>query len=246
MVAAMLLTATSAFAAANITFAWDNCLSDGGAANKVFACGANTGSNTAVGTFELAAPITGATGIEVVIDLISATSLPAWWEFNENNLGTPFTGCRSSSLSASPSIPGTAANCIDWSASLPNGGLAGTNRVNGSIAPSDTAAHRRILIGFAVGAPGNDLVANTEYFGFVMTVNHAKTVGTGSCGGCLTPVCLVLNSVCVAPGAAECVKISDTVIAGSNFITWQGGVGANCQSVPTRNATWGQVKALYH
>ena len=34
------------------------------------------------------------------------------------------------------------------------------------------------------------------------------------------------------------------VTAGSNIVTWQG-VGADCNAVPVRNATWGAVKSLY-
>ena len=33
--------------------------------------------------------------------------------------------------------------------------------------------------------------------------------------------------------------------AGSNFATWQG-VGPSCALVPTKRATWGLVKSLYH
>ena len=39
--------------------------------------------------------------------------------------------------------------------------------------------------------------------------------------------------------------LTDTAPSGRNFITYQGGSGATCATVPAMNRTWGQVKALY-
>jgi hypothetical protein len=76
-----------------------------------------------------------------------------------------------------------------------------------------------------------------------------RTVGTLACDGCLTPACLVLNSMLFRrlPGSSvEEVFISNAVTAGQNMVLWQPGPGADCQSVPTRRTTWGAVKGLYH
>jgi hypothetical protein len=40
------------------------------------------------------------------------------------------------------------------------------------------------------------------------------------------------------------VFIGNASSTSSNIVSWQG-VGPNCQSVPVKNQTWGQVKALY-
>jgi len=33
--------------------------------------------------------------------------------------------------------------------------------------------------------------------------------------------------------------------AAPSTMTWQGGAGANCNTVPVRNTTWGQIKSFY-
>jgi hypothetical protein len=66
---------------------------------------------------------------------------------------------------------------------------------------------------------------------------------SGACAGCSTGACIVLNSVELVrlPGAIGGNVTLTT--PGSNFATWQ--AGAACVTVPVRNRTWGQVKALY-
>ena len=102
-------------------------------------------------------------------------------------------------------------------------------------------------LGFAVAASAAaDLFAAQEYFAFNANINNAKSVGTGNCAGCSTPVCIVLNSINVVAGAATHDLVSGgATAADSDKATWQG-VGPSCALVPTKNATWGQVKALYH
>jgi len=39
-----------------------------------------------------------------------------------------------------------------------------------------------------------NLVAEREYYAFQVNIRHAKTVGTGNCAGCCTPVTLLFNS----------------------------------------------------
>lgn len=244
MVAAMLVTASSAMAA-GINMRWDNCFGDAGVSDKAFACNVNTGSNTMVGSFVLDNNITLVTGIEVVIDLIVANgqTVPDWWLYNAPGGAT---GCRTTGLTVNPTISGSAVNCIDWAQGGAAGGLAAYSNELGSISPTVSASHKRIKIGFAVAPPGIDVVAAQEYFAFNILLNHSKTVGTGSCVGCTLPVCLVLNSILVQPGTNPGTKLGTGTVAGSNFCTWQGGAGADCQAVPTKNSTWGQVKSLYH
>jgi hypothetical protein len=59
-------------------------------------------------------------------------------------------------------------------------------------------------------------------------------------------MCIVINSLkCTTTGAAvNGVTIGNPSSPGSNIVTWQG-IGPNCQAVPVKNATWGQVKTLY-
>ena len=71
-----------------------------------------------------------------------------------------------------------------------------------------------------------------------------KTVGTGTCTGRTEPACIVFNSLNLVPGVNQGEYLFHGTSAASNIFTWQG-AGVNCALVPTRNATWGQVKSLY-
>ena len=242
LVAAMLFVASSALAG-GLNLAWNNCASElGGVANRTSACLLNGGTNSLVGSFVPTANLTGVTGIEVVLDLITGdgtSNIPAWWDIS----GTG--ACRAGSLTANPTVNPANAVCIDWSNGAAAGGLAAYN-TGGSIDPANAAAHRRIVAGFAVSAASAaDLIGGQEYFALNANINNAKTVGSPSCAGCSTPVCVVLNSINAVIGTSPGEFIGTGVTATSNFATWQG-VGPSCALVPTRNATWGQVKSLYH
>ena len=241
VVAAMLFVASSALAG-GLNLAWNNCLSEGGFAARTSACLLNGGTNQLVGSFIPNADIAGVTGIEVVCDLIvgdGTSNIPPWWEIN--GVGA----CRPGSLVANGTVNAANAVCIDWASGAAAGGLAAYN-TGGTIATANQPAHRRFVIGMAVPAlSAANLVATQEYFAFNALINNAKTVGTPNCAGCSTPVCVVLNSINVVPGTATAQFIGAGTTAASNFALWQG-VGPSCALVPTKNATWGQVKSLYH
>ena len=60
-------------------------------------------------------------------------------------------------------------------------------------------------------------------------------------------MCIVLNSIRLVtndPNTFEVMSGGATAADGDK-VTWQG-VGPSCALVPTKNTTWGQVKALYH
>jgi hypothetical protein len=237
------LTAVAASAAPGTNLRWTNCFGDGGAINKAFACNTNAGSNILVGSYELGEDISQTSGNEVVVDIASAGPLPAWWSFK--NAGT----CRQSALAMNFTIPGTAANCVDWASGQSAGGIGAYNIGLGG----PNAA--RIVAAIAVPASAlADQFTGQEYFSFNVVINNTKTVGTGLCAGCTTPVCIVFNSVKVTTQEAA----RDRTVSGatngtdSNYCTWQGGVGASSNrgtgcpaATPTRSSTWGAVKGLY-
>ena len=224
---------------------WDHCYGDGGVANKSFACDVNTGTETLVASFVPAWDIANVSGLEIVINLASASpTLPAWWQFK--NAGT----CRQLSLSASP-VPAdpTVTNCPDWGAGGQAGGLAAY--AIGLFGPNSA----RILLAWAVPPQSlRFLSGRHEYFAQKLAIDHAKTVGTGACAGCTTPVCIVLQSVnMTTPNFAN-----DRWLTGpanqtdSDYATWQGGLGVGSPlgtgcpaATPTRRRSWGEVKALY-
>lgn len=240
MAAAMLVVASSAMAA-GINLAWSNCFGEGtGTSNRTFACTANTGSNILVTSFVLPADLTQVSGNELVLDVLTTSNpIPPWWSFRDAG------SCRQTSMAANTSQNPADVVCVDWASGQSAGGIGAYSNELGTIDGSLLNQHRRIKIAIAVPLPLPDLVGDTEYFSTNITINNQKTVGTGACAGCAEPVCIVFNSILITrPVGAGDLKLSDPTTPGSNIVTWQG-VGPNCQLVPTRNVTWGNVKSLY-
>jgi len=240
--AAMLITASAAFAG-GINLAWATCAQDGGLQNKAFACNLNTGSNVLSSSFVLDADLADVSGNETVFDFLTTSDpLPAWWDMR--NVGT----CRQNSLSVGFAFADNL--CMDWSLGQGAGGIGAYTVDAGpqgwTIDPSVTTRHRRLKTASAVPNTAlGQLVAAQEYYSTNVVVNNQKTVGTGACAGCTEPICIVLNTIKVTtPVAANDVSLGNGATPGSNIATWQG-TGPNCQLVPTKNATWGQVKSLY-
>ena len=240
--AGALLAVGHAQAARGVNLSWSRCAGEGlGTSLRAFACDTNVGGDVLVASFELGSPLAEVSGNEVVIDLVSQDDpLPAWWEFR--NPGT----CRLGSLSMNLLEDPADVVCADWQQGLSTGGIGAYSEELGMFPPDVATRHRKLKIALAV--PPNslaDLLANTEYFSCNVVVDHAKTVGTGACGGCAGSVCLVLTSITVTtPVLSNDVFLLGGTSPGSDMAHWQGS-GANCLLVPAKNATWGQVKALY-
>ena len=106
---------------------------------------------------------------------------------------------------------------------------------------------------------------------FSLTIDHAKTVGTGACTGCNEPVCIFLSRVSLFQQGQSMAAIHlerGANFLGSQYVTWQNAypidVHHECDpSVPFcarqytafgcvlagptsgRRSTWGAVKSLY-
>jgi hypothetical protein len=239
-----------------VNIRWDNCYDDGGALNKGFACDTNLGSERLVVSFVLDAAKSNVSGHEIVVDLTTTgPTLPSWWQLK--NLGT----CRQTSLGFSLGVPPGTANCQDWAGGEAAGGI-GAYTIGFA-----TPATARLLMATAVPASSYaTLSAGTEYFVTQVTINHAKTVGTGACAGCAEPVCIVLNNLNItSPNIAEDLRL----LKGANgtdsqYVHWQGALvqglhiecpspfrpcvllyGCVLASTSARSSTWGAVKALY-
>lgn len=240
LAAAVGTTARDAAAVPGINLSWDVCTGDGGVANKNFNCAVNNGLNTAVGSYIAPAGVDTLAGNDIVVDLISATNpLPAWWAFK--NTGT----CRATALSVDFDLSGVV-TCSDYWAGQAQGGLAAYFIGQGPAAdPWVNPQRARVIIAGAVAASSQGAItADLEYGSFRMKISNAKTIGTGSCAGCVDPVCIVLNEIRLSrPGGTRAVPIVTPDVR--NQITWQGGAGANCAVVPVKNRTWGQIKSLY-
>jgi hypothetical protein len=150
-------------------------------------------------------------------------------------------------------------NCLDPWAGTAVGGLSYT-------ADSPAPGQARIQI---VCAPAQtaSVPAGTEIFLARLAVLHTKTVGTGSCAGCLDGACLGITSVRLTQpvGVGDVLMLDPLPGTRSDMVGWQmtGAVmpyieGINphsgepekafgsCTSVTdAARPTWGAVKRLY-
>ena len=257
--AAATLIASTAIAAPTlpgINIRWDNCFSDGGVMNKTFACDTNTGAEQAVMSVQLDTEMLDVVGFEVRVSLkTSDPTLPAWWAFK--NLGS----CRRTSLGFVNAAVPPGGSCLDWSLGTAAPGVGAYNV--DALGPGSAV----IIMATAIGSPLTvALDPVTEYIVGALHIDHAKTVGTGSCGGCTKPVCILFTSLVVStPVAANNRLLTQGAnTTSSQIIHWQNGQLQNlvnsctdtfhcttqfdCVNAgPTdvhRN-TWGEVKSLY-
>jgi hypothetical protein len=228
------LTVSSA-SAQGISLRWSDCVLDGGTRNAAFACNTNSGSRALVTSFLLTAGMP-APAITATIDITAADlALPAWWEFR---------GCRSGGVVYSPSSTGPVL-CSTWA----NFCTTNSGIVSYTVDVTGPNTARLVFRGGVCSGPFNPpplpLVAGVEYVGPVVSMNFNRTVGSPSCDGCGTPVCLVLTHLVL--GTVDMT----TPFAGAdgNMVTWQGAgltPGGVCQAATaTRRTVWGAVKALY-
>jgi len=249
--------ARAALSPPGMNIRWDHCYADGGTANRVFACDTNSGVEFLVMSFELTGEMPLVTGLEFNIAIASASpTLPAWWQFK--NSGT----CRQASLNYTGAELPIGVNCSDWSNGTAAAGI-------GRYLIGNTGPNTVLLQGVAAVPAPMDLLPGNEYTLGTLSISHAKTVGTGACGGCSTPVCIVFSDLKVAtPNPADDVRlINGANYLGSVIASWQNSYiaamfppGHNSvgiffpaqitQCVPysttaNRSSTWGQVKALY-
>lgn len=242
--ALLALTATVAAAAPGLNLGWQQC-GVGGAANRNFNCAVNSGSGTLIASF-----VSGDTegramaGNDVVLDLQSAGPvLPAWWAFK--NVGT----CRINAAATNQVFAeadnvdvdedGPATQCLDIFHAAGGGGIAAYNIGYGG--PN----RARMIVAYGLAASAQSIpTPDMEYASFKLAISYQLTT---TCAGCLDPVCIVLNEIKqTTPGGLFTVRIGSP--AARNFVTWQGGQiqPPGCPlATPTRNATWGSVKALY-
>ena len=229
------LVSGSVAAAAGINMAWDACSADGGVQSKTFACNTNSGLKVMVGSFVLAADQPNFVGVEVTIDIqAQADSLPAWWRFYEVG------ACRQSALTVN-FLTDSGTNCADLWSGQATGGLAGYYTY---WTPGAGLAPNRSQVRFGAAVPQASaipLTAGTEYYCFNVRMSATKTVGTGACAGCTTPVCIVLSKISAVQNDKTQEDLTSPIT--SNILSWQSGATCSGGNIP-QSLTWGQIRSV--
>ena len=205
----------------------------------------NTGSAAnMVSAFKNTASITNFSLATTILDILvgNGSGLSDFWTFDAGS-------CHDGGLSAAGAVGPTGGATLPPNCGNPYGAAAGQNNAFGSFSSPTTGRihwendHGRNapLASLIVPAAAGGYIGNIVSLGW----DDALLDG-GTCAGCQDPACIVLNGVKIYNSNGILAADINGVAPGiANFVTFYGGT-ANCPgAVPTRSATWGQVKALY-
>lgn len=245
ILAASLILATAGVAIAGpykgINLGWFDCPNQGAYQfTRQFACDSNEGSQTLVGSFVAPAGMEAVTGFAAVIDVRTLGGVAGgWWDLRA---ALP-AGCRPTSMTSSFDFTGGPFGCHDyWQAGAMGGSSAQVPSGN-NVRLMTTAA---LPLGDSRIGP---ITAGTEVYVFKLTINNARTVGPGSCAGCSGEACILLNSILVTQTSGH-PNITISNPAASMYVLWQGWSTTDPSQAcpffsPTKNRTWGAIKAVY-
>lgn len=234
--AALVVSASTAVAQPQVILRWDDC-SVAGTATKTFACNTNSGA-----TFDMFQSVIAPAGLQTFVGFLSVMDVQlesglvadSWWSFGS---GTGF--CRLTTSAGVTQTAGTT-SCADITNSTFTFGQ------DYSLNSNDFTNRGRLRV---LGAFSADeaiaLPTDTEMTICKIGINRQRTTGSPSCGGCLTPACIVFQSVLLD---TRTVGEAQTVSGGPlNSVSWQATpTGFVCpDAVPTQSRTWGSIKSLY-
>lgn len=231
--ALLALTSTVALAQTGVDLAWNQCSGQAGAvASRSSTCAANTGNQAMYASFNPPAGVNQLEGLECFIDYqVAGGTLDCWWNFA--------TGQTRASALVPLHVSPTDANgdpvilCanhyfLDHAAS--GGG--------GMIVTSPDRGQLKGIVAIAAGT-GVPVPAGAQQYGCGFRITNVLTT---TCTGCTRAAVFVLNIINLTQLGQPNVVLSSPATA--NCATWQNPSG-NCGATPTRNQTWGSVKALY-
>ncbi len=238
----LLLIAPTATLASGFDIAYGTgCWPENPVSAQTFACDTNTGAMTFTVSCILSQPVPDCVGFSAKLEGMAywGTDLPDWWQLY--NTGA----CRQTSLSVSSDfVSAPQVSCVD-----PYGGLAIASvtlyetELYPAPYPYPTIAPERFrLTAMTTLTDPVSVDAGVAYYVIRGRINYAKTVGTGACAGCSTPITARLLQVRALSQGSSSVLCYGPI--NNECLVWQGG-SAPCWLVPARNVTWGQVKTLY-
>ena len=213
---------------------WDDCPSGAAQSLKTFDCTINVGpSHILVAAATLPDAYSDLLGVEAEIELFSPTvpALPDYWHVEP-------AGCSSNRAVFSPE-PVTG-SCDPMWLGLAVGGIS---RVEWPV--GGDPRRMRVRIVNSVPEPASSTGGTASPL-FALAFTRSRTVGTGACAGCLTPVAFWLRSVRLVRGVAGSGEITapDLMLSApalSSTAFWQQVTGAT-EAIPT---SWGRIKTTY-
>jgi len=231
--ALLIALSTSVASAAGVNVSWGNlCWADGGVSSLTWACNNNTFTGTRMTcSFQVAQDMTNFVGIGIYMEGITnapATLVPDWWKIGGGE-------CRPTALSMSMDASVLPGACVDVFQAQGGGGIG---------LYSENADRASLNAAWAVPDPLAVFAAD-EMFACQFRVTSVKTVGTGLCAGCTTPMTWALNRIEVAYLGADSEFLDFVIPGGNQCLRWQNGAAPCSAPIPARNTTWGQVKSLY-
>jgi hypothetical protein len=159
-------------------------------------------------------------------------TLPEWWRFR--SVGS----CRQLALTISAHDGIGCPDLFELQASM---NIA--SYVVGTFGPNTA---RILSVNAVPPALTVELAGGQEYAVARWSISNVKTVGTGACSGCATPVCILFSVARITTyGGLNDAIIANAAFPGSSVVSWQGAATSSCVRTPTRNSTWGAVKSLY-
>jgi len=209
-----------------------------------FACDTNSGEDVAVVSFALDQDMPKFAGLEAVLDLWSSDrTLPDWWQLVNSG------SCRSAALSTSQDFTAaTLSQCQDaWGSTVlicppfcapPPVAVVYQTQTTVPPLPGPYVQARLKVVDVFPNGDSSPLLAGVEYDAVQIHVRHDHTTGASMCGGCETPVALILELMHVVDTSNQ-----DTVLGAplqNGVIFWQSEV-----SLAAKNVTWGRIQSLY-
>lgn len=232
---AVLALSASVAAAEGINLSWNDC-GVAGQRSMTFNCLSNSGAPfPAIASFIPPPGLTEFLGLNAQVDVTTLQpNLPQWWQHGS-------TSCRGTTgLSVGFDFTSGPFTCADFFVGQAAGGFLWESGIG---SPNRARMRVTCAVPFDNRGPVDE---NTEYYAFRVSLQRAKTTGTGSCPGCTEQACIVLNEIQLFQPPELGNDPIITTPAPENHVTWQSSTVAGCPaSTPVQNKSWGQVKSLY-
>jgi hypothetical protein len=163
--------------AGGVNINWGSgCWSDGTPLNDLaWSCDQNSGSMTMTLSFSLTHDLLNFNYMYLhLMGMTEAPDVPAWWQMGAG-------GCRSDAISVLEDFRNAPqVGCTNMWQNLASGSL----RID---LPQSSRELTHILIQYDADQP-SPLTAGVEYYAAQVVITYVRTVGSGSCSGCSTPM----------------------------------------------------------